>query len=133
MEKIIIYTNEQCPYCGQVKEELTKNNIEFENRITSEFEEDWKSITNLTNIGTVPTIVYKDNYFVSGRDFGNSAHLIAILNDFEESNFSIEKQIIEKIKTLNYNMSMAFNRTDQLLRQIENKLNIEENEHKSTS
>ena len=38
----------------------------------------------------------------------------------------------EKIKTLNYNMSMAFNRTDQLLKQIENKLNIED-EHKSTS
>ena len=82
---------------------------------------------------TVPTLLYKNNYFVPGRDFGNSPNLIAILNSFEESNFSIEKQIFEKIKTLNYNMSMAFNRTDQLLRQIENKLNIEEDEHKSTN
>ena len=133
MSKIIIYTNEQCPYCKQVKEELTKNNMEFENRLTTEFEEEWKNVNNLTNIPTVPTLLYKNNYFVSGRDFGNPSHLVAILNNFEESNFSIEKQTFEKIKTLNYNMSMAFNRTDQLLRQIENKLNIEDDEYKSTS
>ena len=36
-EKIIIYTNEQCPYCKQVKEELEKNNIKFENRITEKY------------------------------------------------------------------------------------------------
>ena len=133
MEKIIIYTNEQCPYCKQVKEELTKNNIKFENRLTTEFEEEWKNINILTDMPTVPTLLYKNNYFIPGRDFGNPSHLIAMLNGFEESNFSIEIQTFEKIKTLNYNMSMAFNRTDQLLRQIENKLNIKEDEHKSTS
>ena len=133
MEKIIIYTNEQCSYCKQIKEELEKNNIEFENRLTTEFEEEWKNITSLTNMPTVPTLLYKDNYFVPNRDFGNPLNLIAILNSFEESNFSIEKQIFEKIKTFNYNMSVAFNRTDQLLKQIENKLNIEKDEHKSTS
>ena len=37
IEKIIIYTNEQCPYCKIVKEELTKNEIEFENRFTKDF------------------------------------------------------------------------------------------------
>ena len=133
MEKIIIYTNEQCPYCKQIKEELEKNNIEFEDRLTTEFEEEWKNVNSLTNMPTVPTLLYKNNYFVPNRDFGSPSNLIAILNSFEESNFSIEEQIFEKIKTLNYNMSMAFNRTDQLLRQIETKLNIEKDEHKSTS
>ena len=133
MEKIIIYTNEQCPYCKQIKEELEKNNIEFEDRLTTEFEEEWKNVNSLTNMPTIPTLLYKNNYFVPNRDFGSPTNLIAILNNFEESNFSIEIQTFEKIKTLNYNMSMAFNRTDQLLRQIENKLNIKEDEHKSTS
>ena len=27
--KLEIYTNETCPYCKQIKEELTKNNIDF--------------------------------------------------------------------------------------------------------
>ena len=29
MDTIIIYTNETCPYCKSIKEELTKANIEF--------------------------------------------------------------------------------------------------------
>ena len=132
MEKIIVYTNEQCPYCGQVKEELTKNNVEFENRITSEFEEEWSGITSLTSMPTVPTIVYNDSYLVAGRDFGSPQNLVAILKNLKGINFPVEKQIFEKMKTLNYNMSVAFNRIDQLLKQIENKLNIED-EHKSTS
>ena len=36
MNKIEIYTNETCGYCKQVKEELSKNNIEFEERDTLE-------------------------------------------------------------------------------------------------
>ena len=130
MEKIIIYTNEVCPYCKQVKEELTKNKIEFEVRLTSEFETEWQNITNLTGMPTVPTIYFKNNYFVPSRDFGNSQGLINVLENFKESEFSEPRQALERIKTLNYNMIMAFNRMDGILRQIETKLNTED-EHKS--
>jgi hypothetical protein len=34
-----------------------------------------------------------------------------------------EKITLEKIKTMNYNMGQAFGRLDQLLRQIETKIN----------
>ena len=37
MNKIEIYTNETCGYCKQVKEELSKNNIEFEEKDTLEY------------------------------------------------------------------------------------------------
>ena len=132
MEKIIVYTNEQCPYCKQIKDELIKNNIKFENRFTSEFISEWQDVSRLTNIGTIPTIVYKNNYFISGRDFGNPSHLVTILNNFKESSFSIEQQVFERVKTLNYNINIAFNRIDNLLKKIENKLNIED-EYKSTN
>jgi len=130
MEKIIIYTNEVCPYCKQVKEELTKNKIEFEVRLTSEFETEWQNITNLTGMPTVPTVYFKNNYFVPSRDFGNSQGLINVLENFKESEFSEPRQALERTKTLNYNMIMAFNRMDGILRQIETKLNTED-EHKS--
>ena len=132
MEKIIIYTNEQCPYCKQIKEELTKNNIEFENRFTKDFESKWQNITSLTGIPTVPTIHYKNSYLVPARDFPNAQALINILQNFKELDFSDARQALERIKTLNYNMLVAFNRTDQLLRQIETKIN-KEDEHKSTN
>ena len=133
MKKLIIYTNESCPYCKQIKEELTKNNIEFENKLTSEFKDEWTDVVSLTSMPTVPTIYYKENYFIPGRDFNTASHLVNIIKEFKVCSFSNETQVLEKIKTLNYNISMAFKGLDQLLKQIETKLNIKENEYKSTS
>ena len=133
MKEIIIYTNENCSYCKRIKEELEKNNIEFINKITNNNQEEWQNVISLTDMPTVPTIYYEENYFIPGRNFQNPQNLIDILKNFKKSNFSLEQQALEKIKTLNYNISVAFNRLDQLLRTIETKLNTEENEHKSTS
>ena len=131
MEKITIYTNETCPYCKQIKEELNKENIEFNEKLTKNYIEEWNNVTSLTGMPTIPTIYFQDNYFIPGRDFGNPQHLINILNNFKKSKFSINKQVFEKIKSLNYNINMAFGRLDKLLRQIETKINTDE--HKSTN
>ena len=133
MNKIEIYTNETCPYCKSIKEELTKANIEFENKLTVENEAEWQSIVNLTGIPTVPTIKYGDDFLVPQRDFGNPQHLINILNNESGSEYSYSRQTFERVKTLNSNINMAFSRLDQMLRKIEDKLNTEEDEHKSTS
>ena len=131
MDKIIIYTSEACPYCKQVKDELTKNNIEFENRFNSEFTEEWEEISNLLGMGNVPVVFYKGEYLVPARDFGNPQHLINIINNLKELSFDWSRRSFERVKTLNYNINMAFGRLDQLLRQIETKINT--NEHKSTN
>jgi len=131
---MIIYTNNACPYCKQIKDELTKVNIEFEERLTSDFKDEWQNITSLTGMPTVPTIHYKDNYFVPGRDFNGAPHLINIIKQFKPCDFPVELQALEKIKTLNYAINTAFGRVDQLLRKIETKLNTEEkDEHKSNN
>jgi len=129
MNKITIYTNETCPYCKQIKEELTKNNIEFENIITSDNTEDWQAIVDFTGMATVPTVCLNGEYFVPGRDFGNADLLIKLIQNYTPSLYTTEEVTLQKLKTLNYNMSMAFNRTNQLLVQIEDKLKIENNEH----
>ena len=133
MSKIEIYTNETCPYCKSIKEELTKADIKFDNKFTNENEEEWQKIVNLTGMPTVPTIKYGDDFLIPQRDFGNPQNLISILNNESGSEYSYSRRTFEKMKTLNSNINMAFNRLDQLLRQIETKLNTEENEHKSTS
>ena len=131
MEKITIYTMETCSYCKTIKEELTKNNIEFEEKLTSENKDEWQKVNSLTNIPTTPTIYYKNNYFIPQRDFGNPQMLINLLKEFKESEFSLSHRNNEAIKTLNYNVAMAFGRLDQLLKQIET--NTKKDEHKSTS
>ena len=134
MEKIEIYTMENCSYCKAIKEELTKNNIKFKEKQTVEFQEDWEKITSLTKLPTTPTIYYKNNYFIPQRDFGNPQGLIELLKNFKESEFDLPHQNNEMLKTLNYNIAMAFGRLDQLLRQIEiNTKKEEKNEHKSTN
>ena len=122
MNKIIIYTNETCPYCKQIKEELTKNNIEFKNVLTSDEKDNWQAIVNLTGMPTVPTLNFNGDYLVPGRDFGNAANLVKLIQNYKESNFTIQEITLEKLKTLHYNISTAFNRTNQILTQIETKI-----------
>ena len=126
MSKIIIYTNETCPYCKQVKEELTKNNIEFENILTSNNKDDWNDIAALTGMPSVPTIFNGEEYLVPGRDFRSAEHLVEVVKSHKATSFSAEKRTIEMLKTLNYNIGVAFGRTNQLLSQIETKLNIKD-------
>jgi len=122
MNKITIYTNETCPYCKQIKEELTKNNIEFENVLTGDQPANWQAIVELTGMPTVPTLNFNGNYLVPGRDFGNASNLVNLIQNYKESNFTVQEITLEKLKTLHYSISTAFNRTNQLLTQIENKL-----------
>ena len=130
MDKITIYTNENCQYCKTIKEELEKNNIKFEEKLTKNHQKEWRDVASLTGIATVPTIYYKNNYFVAQRDYGNPEGLINLLENFVESKFSKQQQTIEAIKTLSFNILMAFNRLDNVLKQIETKINTDE--HKST-
>ena len=122
MKKIIIYTQDTCGYCETVKDELTKNNIEFEVRLINEFQNEWNKIVGLTNLPTTPTVYYKENYFIPGRDFGNANNLIDILKNYKQSEFKTSIQVLEKVKTMNYNIATAFGRLDQLLRTIEQKI-----------
>ena len=126
MNKIEIYTNENCPYCKQVKEVLNKNNINFEEKYTTEYENEWNDVVNLTGMPTVPTILYKEEYFVAGRDFPNPEYIVSAIKNFKKSKNNNNKIILQRIKTMNFHMNNAFGRLDQLLRQIENKLNIDE-------
>ena len=116
---ITIYTSSTCGYCKQLKDELNKNDIEFKEKLISEFTVEWQDVVNLTGLPTTPTIKYKEECFVPGRDFQNPDNLINIIKNYKKSNYSKEKITLERIKTLNYNINGAFSKLDQLLRKIE--------------
>ena len=137
--KIIVYTSKGCKYCEEIKLLLKEKKIDFVEKDTRENIEEWSKASAFTNLPSTPTIYFKNNYFVPGRDFQNSEHVVNIIENFEESTFDTIEIINERIKTLNYNIAMAFSRLEQSLSRIEsqtnleNKLNTEENVNKSTN
>ena len=122
MIKMTMYASETCPYCKTIKEKLVENDIEYTEKNIKKHEDEWRGITSLTGIPTVPTIKINDSYFIPGRDFSNPEHLVGILKDYKEPTFSTETMIYERIKTLTYNIGHAFQSLDKVLKEIENKI-----------
>ena len=130
MNKIEIYTSNTCGYCKQLKDTLNHENIKFEEKLTSDFKDEFQNIVNLTGVSTTPTIKYEGEYFLPGRDYGNPQQLINLLETFKSPEHEDSRRVLERIKTLNWHINTAFGRLDQLLRKIETKINTDE--HKST-
>tara|TARA_R100000781_G_scaffold75142_1_gene46762 strand:- start:29 stop:430 length:402 start_codon:yes stop_codon:yes gene_type:complete len=133
MEKIKIYASKTCPYCKQVKEHLDENKIEYDEIITSENGDEWNDVTNIVGMGTLPTIHFMNEYFVAGRDFPNPQVLVNIIQSFK-GNTDYQKLLWERFKTLNYNISMIFNKINNNINQVHDTLNKNNtDEHESTS
>ena len=94
----------------------------FNEFLTSEYNEVWKEVVNLTNVAMVPTIEYKQEYLIPNRDYKNPEHLVQILKEMKESKEPYDRRTFERVKTLNYNMGMAFARLDKTLKELENKI-----------
>ena len=127
---ITIYTNETCSYCKSVKKELQEHDIKYKEKLTKDYSKEYQQIVNLTGINTVPAVVINDEYYIPGRDFQNAQHILNIIETYSDNSFDLSRRTFERIKTLNYNINLAFGRLDQLLKQIETK--IDTDEHEST-
>ena len=127
---ITIFTNETCPYCKAIKQELQEHGIKYTEQPTKKYSFEYQQIVNLTGMNTVPAVVINDEYYIPGRDFQNAQHLINIIETHSDTVYDIDRRTFERVKTLNYNINIAFGRLDQLLRKIETKINTDE--HKST-
>ena len=84
MKKIIIYSSETCPYCKQITEKLEENKIKFTEKLIDKHKDDWIKANSFTGMPLTPTIYYKNNYFVAGRDFQTADHVLNIVKEFKE-------------------------------------------------
>ena len=128
-EKIIVYSNESCPYCKTIKEKLKEEKIKFTEVSITENKEEWMNIVGLTGMHSVPTIFFKDNYFVAGRDFPSPESLIYNIKEWKNTNFPLDRQTFERIKTLNYGISSAFQGVEGILKKINDRLEKIENNY----
>jgi len=123
MKKITIYTNETCSYCKKVKEALDNDGgFTVENKLTSEFTDEFRKLSNLLGMGTVPLVVCDGNYLLPARDFRDEKHLVNILNSIIKSEFSFDEMTYQRLITLNYNISVAFNKFEDIIAKIELKI-----------
>ena len=132
-EKITIYTSETCPYCKTIKETLEKENVKFKEKLVSEFTKEWNEISDLIGMSQLPTLFFNGEYCVPGRDFVNPEHLTKLTKELKKSKYDYSIRSFERIKSLNFNISNAFNQLQVALNKIENKLNIEEDGNKRNS
>ena len=121
-DKITLYSNEHCNYCTEVKKALDEAKIDYTNVDTQEHKDVWRKVVDTTFIPTVPTLLYKDTYLVAGRDFANANVLVTLLEEFKGLDMNDPKLVLERIRTLTYSITMAFGRMDNILRNIEKKL-----------
>jgi len=124
MKKITIYTNETCPYCKKVKEALDNDGgFIVETKLTSEFTDEFRQLSNLLGMGTVPLVIYEGNYLLPARDFRDAKQLLVLLNSMTESTHSFEEKTYQRLVTLNYNISVAFGKLEEVLNKIESNKN----------
>jgi glutaredoxin len=117
--KIEVYTLPNCTYCKTVKEHLKENNIEFVEKSTIEFAEDWNIIAYLTGMSSTPTIVKGDDILIPGRDYKSPSNLLAILENRNIPAVDNDRYLMERLKSMNYNMYTAFNRLGDIIRELQ--------------
>jgi|TARA_R110002167_G_scaffold51979_3_gene150345 glutaredoxin len=85
---LIIYSQDGCPYCSELKEILTESNIPYIVRDIGKFEEEWKLVSAITENPYVPTVSVLDGQ-------RNKRVFLAPDRDWEEIT-----ECVEKIKNL---------------------------------
>ena len=120
LKEVTIYTHKDQQHLKQFTDELTKEGIKFNEIDVSEGEgaDDWGKVVSITNLGMFPTVLVNQNFLVQRRDFQNAQQLIGAIQHFGSPKFenpTFEGQVLEQMKTNNYNL---FNRINQLQQQM---------------
>ena len=123
LKEVILYTQSTCPYCNQMKDELTKEGVKYVEKEYTKFPQEWQTVAEMTQIPVFPTIEIDGDYIVPRRDFQQIPQgiqrIISLADPKRTSKPPVEKQMLESLKTLNYNMSTAFQNMDRTLRPLQ--------------
>ena len=91
MDKLVIlFTMEGCPYCVQMKEQLTESNISFVERDIRKYEEEYEMFVEITENEFVPAFMivespdtddHKSYLFAPERDYNEIEEGVAIIKE----------------------------------------------------
>ena len=77
MKKVIVYSQEGCTYCAELKNLLNQNGIEHRIKDIDENKDDWDAISEHSGVDYVPTVLIVDTEDESGK-------VLAPDRDFDE-------------------------------------------------
>jgi len=75
MNTVLVYSEDGCPWCTDIKQELVKNNILFLERDVQKYKKEWELITTITENEYVPALCLLNHetkektYLIPDRDF----------------------------------------------------------------
>mgnify|MGYP003643588780 CR=1 FL=1 len=88
MKKTIIYSQEGCSYCEELKNLLDQNGIEHRIKDIDENKEDWDAISAHSGVDYVPTVLIVDTEDESGN-------VLAPDRDFDDVNECLQHIMTE--------------------------------------
>jgi glutaredoxin len=83
MKKVIVYSQEGCPYCQEIKDLLTQASIPHKSRDIDTYKTEWEKISKHSKNDYVPTILIADKESKKGkvlapdRDFDDMSECFA--------------------------------------------------------
>ena len=121
MKKLELYTQHECDYCKDTKDFLIENNIEFIDKPINDFKKEWELIKQTVGIALTPTLVYNNNILIPNRDFNSIEDIPSSLKNCDNNKYEKEYIILERLKTLVYNMMNALEYIYDELDELKNK------------
>ena len=121
--KAIIYTSKSCGYCTTTKDKFNEKEVEFIEKESSEYVNEWNEVSRLTGLPTFPTIKFNNDYYIPGRDFNNPDQIVDYIKEWDSDNEikqSNDIRLLEAFKTLTFTLNRSFIRLQQDLEQLKN-------------
>tara|TARA_R100000908_G_C3610243_1_gene60853 strand:- start:167 stop:442 length:276 start_codon:yes stop_codon:yes gene_type:complete len=83
--KVIVYTQQGCPHCSEMKQQLKEENIVFETRDIEEHNKQWDIVSKRTNNEYIPTVELQIEgrvlYFAPDRDWEEVNECVGMVKD----------------------------------------------------
>ena len=124
LKEVILYTQENCPYCINFKKLLDDEGIKYTEKEISQkgVREEYDKVTSITGQGVFPTILTNDNYLIPNRDFRGMPQGVQMIKAIAQPSYvnpPNDVKIVEMLKQMNANFQQAFEGVQRSLQPIQ--------------
>jgi len=123
-KELVVYTSKSCSFCAQMKKQLIQAEIDYTERDTQEYADEWEVVKTMTAVPVFPTLMVGDEYLIPNRDFQNVKQGIQMVKKYMAETYikaDTEKLTRELLKTINASINIVAQRMGTLQNKV-NKL-----------